>query len=225
MKTTLNRRPCAAFTLIEVLTVVAIVAMLATMTFAGLRFAQNKSRQKETISNITNINRCIEEYRAERGNYPRPDIDVKDKEITVKGETWIAGPAMALYQVLSGDGTDTLRGGEKESTGEQGSSEDEKDPSLGKIYMDNVKAPNKEQIADNVKMPLVEVDGDSFYLIDSWRHPFRFQVQEVDKNGMSTNLDEMHSASKFEIWSYGTLKKPDDTEAGKKEWIKSWDAN
>lgn len=224
MKTTLLRRP-AAFTLIEILTVVAIVAMLATMTFAGLRFAQNKARQKQTVSTINNISRSIEEYQKERGNYPRPTIDLKDREITINGESWLGGPAICLYQVLSGDGTNAIRGGEKASTGEQGSSQDEKDPTLGKIYMDNVKAPNKQQIEDKVKMDLVDVDGDAFYLIDPWRHPFRYQVQELDKNGLSANLDEMFSASKFEIWSYASLKKPDDTEEGQKEWIKSWSGN
>jgi prepilin-type N-terminal cleavage/methylation domain-containing protein len=224
MKTRPIRRT-AAFTLIEVLTVVAIVAMLATMTYAGLRYAMAKSKSKETSTFISNISRCLEEYRQDRGNYPRPAQDKEEAEVTLDGESWRAGPAMTLYQVLSGDGTDAIRGGDKAPTGELGSAEDEKEPGAGKIYMDTVIAPNKEQIANKEKMKMVETSGADFFVIDSWRHPFRYQVQELDKNGLPSNTSDMFSSAAFELWSYGTLKTASDTEEAQKEWVKSWMSN
>jgi prepilin-type N-terminal cleavage/methylation domain-containing protein len=211
----------AAFTLIEVLTVVAIIAMLAGIGFAGLRFAQNKSREKETLNFIADISAAIDSYRHDRGGYPRPAVE--DEETTIDGETYTIGGAKMLYQVLSGDGTQAIKGGDKVSNGTQGSAQEEKDLTVGKIYMDSVKAPTDQQVKDKKHAKHVETGGEAnYYVVDSWRHPFQYQVPEVDKNGVVTNSVKLHGGSTFELWSYGKLKKPDDTEEAKQEWIANW---
>jgi prepilin-type N-terminal cleavage/methylation domain-containing protein len=225
MKTSAIRRSPAAFTLIEVLTVVSIVAILATMTFAAMQFAQRKSKEKQTVGVINDIMRALDEYKGDRGSYPRPAVDKKDEEAKIGDESWVVGPAKTIYQAVSGDGTDAIRNGEKASTGEQGSAQDEKDPSLGKIYMGSAIAPNKKQIQDKVKLDLVEADGETYYLIDPWRHPYRYQIVDLDKNGLPVEGATMHSASTLEIWSYGVLKKPEETEKAKRQWVKSWAPN
>jgi prepilin-type N-terminal cleavage/methylation domain-containing protein len=214
----------AAFTLIEVLTVIAIIAMLAALGFAGLRYAMAKSREKETVNFIGDVSKSIEEYRQERGNYPRPADP--EEETTTDGQSYRVGPAKMLYQVLSGDGTDAIKGGDnKIPNGQQGSAIDPKDPNgPGKIYMDTVVAPSEQQIKDKKKSKWVETSGESaYYLIDPWRHPMQYQVPEVDKNGIIANSAKLHGGSSlFELWSYGTLKLPDESEEGKKEWITNW---
>jgi prepilin-type N-terminal cleavage/methylation domain-containing protein len=212
----------AAFTLIEVLTVIAIIAMLAALGFAGLRFAQNKAREKKTINILADITKALEEYRQERGSYPRPAQE--EDEFQIDGESYKVGGAKMLYQVLSGDGTDAIKGGgDKMPNGQQGSAEDPKDPGAGKIYMDTVVAPTEQQIKDKKKAEMVESSGDNgYFLIDPWRHPFQYQVPQVDKNGIASDKINMHSGSRFEIWSYGALKKPEATEEAQKEWITTW---
>lgn len=211
----------AAFTLIEVLTVVAIIAMLSALGFAGVRFAQNKSRQSDTTALIQDVSKSIEEYRQERGNYPRPAMD--EEETQIEGTSWKIGGARMLYQVLSGDGTDALKGGEKMSNGQMGSAKSEEDPDAGKVYMDTVTAPTKQQIADKKHQKLVEAAGDTgFFVIDPWRHPLQYQLAERDKNGVITNNIKMYSDSNYELWSYGALKKPDETEQAQAKWITNW---
>jgi prepilin-type N-terminal cleavage/methylation domain-containing protein len=223
MKRALLSTRRAGFTLIEVLTVVAIVAMLAAMGFAGLRYAMNKSREKDCVALIASIGKSIGEYKDDNGNYPRPASD--DEQTSIDGETYKISGARTLYQVLSGDGTDAIKGGEKPSTGEPGSAQDDKDPSLGKIYMDTVVAPTKKQVEEKKKLKLVDAAGDTtFFVIDPWRHPFQYQLPEYDKNGLKTTSMETYSDANYELWSFGPLKKPETTEEAQKEWITNWTA-
>lgn len=223
MKRQPNSHRPNGFTLIEVLTVIAIVAMLAAMGFAGMRYAMDASRKKDCTVLIADITKAVQEYQAENGGYPRPASD--EEQTVVDGETYKIAGARVLYQFLSGDGDDALQGGEKPSTGIQGSAQDEKKPGLGKIYMDTIQAPNKEEIEKKKTKKLVASASEtSFYVIDPWRHPLQYQVPERDKNGLVTGEIETYSSSNFELWSYGSLKKPEATEAAQKEWITSWGA-
>lgn len=209
------------FTLIEILVVVTIIAMLAAMGFLAMQFAMNKSREKDTVTLIQNISRAVQEYKDDHGNYPRPAED--EATTVVNDETYVSGGARMLYQVLSGDGTDQLKNGEKVSTGEQGSSQEEKDPLLGKIYMDSIKAPTEKMRKEKKPEKYVDAgEGDTFFVVDPWRHPLRYQVPERDKNGIITNLIQFHSDSAFELWSYGPLKKPLEEDEDQKKWITSW---
>ena len=221
MKSHRSLRPRAAFTLIEVLTVVAIVAMLSAMGFAGIRFAQNKSRQSDTIALLWDIGKSIQGYYDDQGNYPRPAME--EEETQIEGTSWKIGGSRMLYQVLSGDGNDAIKGGEKMSTGQPASSKTEEDPDAGKVYMDTIVAPTRQQIEDKKKLKLVEAAGDTgYYVIDSWRHPLQYQIAERDKNGVVTNDIKMHSASNYELWSYGIVKKPEEGEEAQAKWISNW---
>ena len=214
------RRP-VAFTLIEVLTVVAIVAMLSALGFAATRFAQNKARQSDTIAILQDIGKSIQEYKEERTVYPRPALE--EEETQIEGTSWKVGGAKMLYQVLSGDGNDAIKGGEKMSTGQPGSAKSETDPDAGKVYMDTIVAPTQQQIEDKKHMKLVEPAGDTgYYVIDAWRHPFQYQIAERDKNGVISNEIRMHSSSNYELWSYGPLKKPEEDEEAMAKWISNW---
>ena len=221
MKSQPSPRHGAAFTLIEVLTVIAIIAMRAALGFAGLRFAMNKAREKDTMTLITDVSRAVEAYRTDRGNYPRPAL--AEEETVIDGNSFKIGSARMLYQVLSGDGEDAIKNGEKVSTGVMGSARDDKDPDAGTVYMDTIMAPTKEQIEQKKKLKLVESAGDAaFYVIDGWRHPLQYQVAERDKNGQITNEIQMFSDSNFELWSYGNTKTADDSDEGRRKWITNW---
>ena len=220
MKRQSPHRPRAAFTLIEVLVVVAIISMLAALGFAGVRFAQNQSREKDTIALIRDITRAIESYKDDNGAYPRPALD--EEPTTVNGESWIVGGAKMLYQVLSGDGNDSIKGGEKVSNGLQGSAKDDKDPTAGKVYMDTIVAPTKQQIEDKKHTKYVDNAGEAYYVVDPWRHPLRYVVPERDKNGLVTSTMEMHSSGSFELWSYGNSKKAQEDAESQEKWITNW---
>lgn len=121
----------------------------------------------------------------------------------IDGTAWEVGEAVALYQILSGDGTDALAGGTKPSTGEQGSAQEETNPVAGKTYLDNVRAPSVLQLREGIKMDCVASDGRHFYVIDAWRHPVRFKVEKPSAENGNRRV--------IKVWSYGKLEEPDDS--------------
>lgn len=68
------------FTLIEILVVIAIIALLAGLSFVGLRAARNFSGNAVTRQRLDDIGQCVEMYKQKYGEYP-PDCSASDDEI------------------------------------------------------------------------------------------------------------------------------------------------
>lgn len=58
------------FTLIEILVVVAIIALLASMVIIGLRGAQARGRDARRISDLKQVQTGLELYYSSNGKYP-----------------------------------------------------------------------------------------------------------------------------------------------------------
>lgn len=217
MKTTAATNRRAGFTLIEVMTVIAIMALLGAMGFAGFQYAIRKSKEKQTQNRMAAISSIIQQYRDENGNYPVPQDPMSSGSL--RGKQWPAGGAVSLYQLLSGDGDDALQGGKGvQSVGIPGGAEN-----TGKILLDTCVAPTKEQVQQKKKTEMVDALEDGrFVVVDGFGHPFQYLVAIRDRNGRLTNAGDMHSGSDFELWSYGALENRDDSPEGQRQWIKSW---
>ena len=63
------------FTLIELLTVIAIIAILAGITFGGITYASNKAQHDKTVSIMLQFEDALEAYKKDYGVYP---ISTKD---------------------------------------------------------------------------------------------------------------------------------------------------
>ena len=94
MKTTSlrNRASRPAFTLVEIITVVAIIVALAAMTVGGLKFAQDKAKVGRTTVFIASVSQALEQYRSDTGVFPEGDGGADSTEL--------------IYAALSGDGED-----------------------------------------------------------------------------------------------------------------------
>ena len=146
----LKRR--AAFTLIELLTVIAILSILVGMTLGIISYAQDTASAKKTEVGLALIDAGIAKYVDEYGEFPIP-IDNDGKGI--------AG-AMALYQALTGDGDDMLEGGEGVSS--NGKFED-----------------NEKMFIDMRSEGFVAEDGQDYFLKDGYDRPFNFQVYDKNR--------------------------------------------
>jgi general secretion pathway protein G len=70
-----GRRPAAAgFTLIELITVVALIAILAAMALPNYRVAIIQSREAVLSENLFRLRDLIDQYYVDKGQYP-PSID------------------------------------------------------------------------------------------------------------------------------------------------------
>ncbi len=216
MKSRLLASPKRGFTLIEILTVITIIALLAALGFGGYQMALSKSATKDTLARLNALQLGVEGYKLDNGEYPEPLSSEASTEIGTA--TWSTGGAQMLYQVVTGDGNNTIKGGGIPSTAIPGSS--------GKIYWEEVTVPTAKDVENKKKKRLVDVGPDgSYFMIDGWRKPFQYVKALKDRNKRISNEDLVHSDADYEIWSYGKLDAPNDDPESQKEWIASWGAN
>ncbi len=72
-KTILKRRRLASFTLIELLTVMAIIAILAALTLEAASALWNKAARSRAASEIQAMSTALEGYKTDNGIYPQSD--------------------------------------------------------------------------------------------------------------------------------------------------------
>lgn len=69
MKTRL-RSSRGGFTLVELLTVIAIVLLLASLVIGGMLLAKEKQRQDKAKVQVHLLSNALEQYKADNGSYP-----------------------------------------------------------------------------------------------------------------------------------------------------------
>ena len=88
----------AGFTLIELIIVVAIIGILATIAVPAMRNAPQKAREAVLKEDLFTIRSCIDQYLADKGHYPTSLQELVDEgylrfmpvdPITRSADTWI----------------------------------------------------------------------------------------------------------------------------------------
>lgn len=89
------------FTIIELLIVIAIIAILAGLVLNNFQGAQAKARDTQRVTDLNNIHSKLEEYHNENGAYPQtftaasfPGIDAQSL-IDPRGNSVVIGAAVA----------------------------------------------------------------------------------------------------------------------------------
>ena len=95
MNTTLPpRRSAAAFTLVELLTVIAIIAILMALLFPAIGAAKEAARRAQAQTDCQGIVAAVKSYFTEYGRYP--DITVAANATPPVGDTLVGDDAMGL---------------------------------------------------------------------------------------------------------------------------------
>lgn len=146
-----GRTGSSAFTLIELLTVITILAILMAMTIAGISYAQNKAAEEKTRAGLVVIEAGLKKYYHEWGEYPRPVNNTGDGR---EG-------AIAIYQALSDDGDDEIEGGKGiTSDGREG---------------------NHKLVDLKSEGLVAEQDGKGWFVIDGFGHPYHYRVYDKNQ--------------------------------------------
>ena len=107
----MKRNPSAAFTLLEMMTVIAVIVILTGMVLSIAGYAQKKGAQARASGEITMLSSACESYKSDNGNYPR-DIPASgsgstDKLSPKQNFSPVAAvytdASLFLYKELSGD--------------------------------------------------------------------------------------------------------------------------
>lgn len=211
------RRRRAGFTLMELMVVIAIMALLATLTLMGFRFAQISAMRNRSTAFLKGISSGLENYHHEFGEYPR----AKKASMTSQfgSKSYNVGGALMLYQALSGDGDSEI----DIASGSLGASD-------GRIEGTEV----SRVMFKEMPLEMWKRDTSGYVVVDGFGHPFQYEapnpLNKVQYGAASTRADNDTVNTTFDLWSYGeddehtnqttlSAKKSDSVSA---KWIKNW---
>lgn len=181
-----RRTPHRGFTLLELLVVMVIIAILASLTLGAFRYAQESSSRNKTISAHAAIRAGLEQYFEKFGEYPAPANP--NEQMTIASRPYRAGGAHMLYQAITGDGSNAIEleaGNTAESDGAVDASEKENTINSSSLP----KAVIYPNVGAGVMQPRI--------LIDGWNRPFQYTKADKDPNkNLAVNPT-------YDLWSYG----------------------
>ena len=100
----MNRKKTQAFTLIELLTVMVVIAILAGLILSISGFVQKKAATSRAEAEIAALSAACENYKADNGIYPRYANSTDKLDPRTSGNpSAYAAASLYLYGQLSGD--------------------------------------------------------------------------------------------------------------------------
>jgi len=206
MKARFQNRRAPAFTLLQTVIVVAIIALLVVLMLRD-NGHHRPTKRRTTEATLNAITASLDRYFDHFGEYPEPANPDEIAEV-LPGKTYRIGAAKCLYQALTGDGNDAIKG----VSGEDASSSN-------RTWDD---AELKQVTFKDMPPSMWRKIGNHYLIVDGYGRPFQYIKADPDKkNTLNTTYD---------LWSYGddethlraTSK---DTEADPQlgaKWIKNW---
>ena len=153
MKTHIRRaRP--AFTLVEVLVVMTIIAILAGLVVVGMEFAKQRQASEKAKVQIALLSKGIEEYKVDMGKYPG-ELDDTPIDGKVSEE---------IYQALFKDGYDYTESDSASGTWDKAT----------KIYIAELD-PRNNKMGWVTKMKVTDTPSDRLEITDPWGNGYRYR--------------------------------------------------
>jgi prepilin-type N-terminal cleavage/methylation domain-containing protein len=207
MKTTRPAKALSAgFTMVEILVVISIIALLASLSIVAMGHATRTSNREKSKAYLKNIELLLDRYKNDNGTYPRPKEGSEGNTTSVGGIQYSMGGAVALYQALTGDGDDGMEGGDTSSMGKAGSMRD------SIVYWPDADPNGSMRIAR-------EAEG-KYFIGDGFGAPFQYKVPPPVSAKNADNFETLQTEYKnprtYDLWSYGgEYENP-------KAWITNW---
>jgi prepilin-type N-terminal cleavage/methylation domain-containing protein len=194
------------FTLIELMTTVGIIAVLAGIMISAVGFARSRAGRSKAEAHVKAMRAGLELYRRDFGAFPEP-ITPGGRSVDVMGVTWEGMGAAVLYQALSGDGDDQVRGG---STASQGRPKSVQDSTM---YWDGA------DFTSNIHRAVQRIDG-AYYMVDPWGVPWQYAIIPMEERSNPDVQRNFRNPAIFDMWSYGGAKENELQD--ERKWITNW---
>lgn len=208
-----------AFTLIELITVITIIALLFSLVVGGFTYADRYSKRSKTEVTIKAVRSGLENYKEEFGSYPRPKSE--DVTVEIANKLYIVGGAACLYQALSGDGFDQISGATGQGTSNSDGNLDDYE--------------NKNVMLKDMPRELWATSGSYYFIIDGFGHPIRYikAAATVSQTPGGTPPQRTTvNVGTYDIWSYSedednltatSLESVQGSiQQASRKWIKNW---
>ncbi len=208
-----------AFTLVELVTVITIIALLFSLVVGSFTYADRYSKRAKTEVTIKAVRSGLENYMTEFGSYPLPKS--ADSTIEIANKLYVVGGAACLYQALSGDGFDQIDGATGQGTSNSDGNLDDYE--------------NKNVMLKDMPRELWSINGDYYYMIDGFGHPLRYikaAATVASVPGQAAPSRTTVNLGTYDIWSYAedednlTANSMESIEGSIQEasrrWIKNW---
>ena len=198
------------FTWLEAIVIVGIIALFAFVILDSSHQGHPPpSRRYLTLRSLQCIQSGLELYDTNFGEFPDPANPDESIEIE-PGKVYRIGAAKCLYQALTGDGYDAIKG----VVGD-GKCDPQSD---GKVNAEEAKVAAVIELPSDIWRKV----GNSYFLVDAFGRPFQYTLANNEKK----NPIKMP----FDLWSYGEDEKnirlmSTDAKSNPDialEWIKNW---
>jgi prepilin-type N-terminal cleavage/methylation domain-containing protein len=207
----------AAFTLIEMITVIAIIAILAGLVLAVNGLAQKKAARGRAEAEIRALSSALESYKTDNGGYPQDSsktdsLDPRNASVAVdpSPQGAVAQSSLFLYGALTGDSVNYNGVIDSGETAQNYAPDFFKPSRLGGI-----------KDANTGKVTTVQ------FIMDPFGNPYGYStaglaVEQSFRADLSTNPNASRSSQKgynptFDLWSSGG-----DTSGNSAKWVKNW---
>ena len=203
-----------AFTLIEILIVIAIIAILVSLSFPAFRQVQNSTKRKVAASEISLFSLKLNDFRLDYGFIPPATfIGGTPRESVQKPGVYEANPEADTYPQSSRLLFLALVGRTTFSDSE----------SKGRVYLSprekNVGSPTEGPGGDIFADERTTYEEQAFesgsYLLDPWGNAYGFYYDPDHPKFKSFN-----SPSSFDIWS--TSGEIESGPKNRRRWVTSW---
>ena len=205
----------SAFTLIEMLTVMAVISILASLVVAVNSFAQKKSALVRAEGEIRTMSAACESYKADMGGYPR-DVgsgDASEIKTDLLCPVFDGDPladkyrnaCLILYKSLSGD-------------------EDADGKASGKLYCEFL--PNQLKKNSNGEIQFIQDPfGNSYGYSTNGAASEEYYLSLLEKNPSAKRPKSGGFNPTFDLWSTGGVickESAGGLNPVRKRWVKNW---
>ena len=187
-----KRRYNAAFTLIELIVVTAVIIILTGLVLSTVGYVQKKGARARAETEIAAMSAALESYKADNGVYPRnPDTDGLNAQIAGNPNTsQYQRASLYLYNALFG----ATNGSRTPDTG-------------AKSYF--VFKPNMLSPADQTQ--------NVQFIRDPFGNSYGYSTIQVATGNTSVGYNPT-----FDLWSTASLTSSPPSVADQNQWIKNW---